>query len=191
MSHNAFEARARAFEEDYFRRKEVQLVEKLKAVFHRQRSAEQIRQETGITDPVVVDRLVALGLNGELMAAFKLFPLIEVAWADGHVDKAEIHAVLEAAEKNGIVQGSQAYAMLKNSLSDKPRLDGRKAWFAFAAELRRTLSEKELATFRQDLLAFARRVAEASGGILGIVLTVSSDEKRVLDAIEKALSPDA
>ncbi len=41
--------------------------------------------------------------------------------------------------------------------------------YAFAAELRKTLTPKELDGFRADLLRYAKTVAEASGGILGIV----------------------
>lgn len=188
MTQDAFEARRKAFEEAYFRKKDVQLVDKLKAVFHRKIDREAIRQTTGITDELVLDNLAQLSLSGDMMAAFKLYPLVEVAWADGGVDEREIRAVLTAAEERGIPQGSAPYTMLENALRRRPREDSRKAWYMYAAELRKILSPQELTTFRTDLLEYARRIAEVSGGLLHMAFTVSANEKTVLKAIERALT---
>jgi len=78
--------------------------------------------------------------------------------------------------------------MLDNALKHHLRQDARKAWYAYAEALRKVLNPQELATFRSDLLENARRVAEASGGVLNLAFTVSGNEKRVLQAIERALS---
>jgi hypothetical protein len=188
MAKNMFEARRASFEEEYFRKKDAQQVDKLKTVFQKKLDREEIRQATGITDEVVLDRLVELNLRGELMAAFKLFPLIEIAHADGEIDAREVRAVLQAAHQQGIGPDSAAYAMLERALADGPRADARKAWYMFAEELRKALSPEELASFRNDLLGYAKRVAEASGGILNIAFTVSANEAKVIKAIEEALS---
>jgi hypothetical protein len=191
MDKDAFEERRKAFEEEYFKKKDVQLVDRLKAVFHRKLDKESIRKTTGITNERVLDNLVRLSLSGEMMAAFKLYPLIEVAWADNVVDEREIRAVLDAAHDHGIVRGSAAHTLLENALKNRPNEDSRKAWYMYAAELRKTLSAQELATFRQDLLDYARRVAKASGGIFNMVFQVSHNEHQVLKAIEKALTSEA
>jgi hypothetical protein len=188
MNKDIFEARRKSFEEEYFRKKDVQLVDKLKAVFQRNMDKESIRQSTGIADERVLDNLVALNLSGEVMAAFKLFPLIEMAWADGDVDGREAGAVLAAAEQHGIQRDSAAYRMLEDAMKNRPRPDARKVWYAYAEELRKVLNPQELAEFRTDLLEFARRVAEASGGLLGVAFTVSANEKKVLRAVERALT---
>lgn len=190
MTTDAFEGRRKAFEEEYFIKKNRQLVDKLKGVFHQHVEKDAIRKATGITDERVLDNLVALDVSGELLPAFKLFPLIEVAWADGRCDKREARAVLDAAEQNGIFPGSQAYAMLENGLKNGPRPDARKAWYMFAGELRKVLDATELAEFRRDLVEYAKRVADSSGGILGMVLTESVNERKVRDAIERALTPE-
>lgn len=188
MSKDIFEDRRKAFEEEYFRTKETQLVDKLKAVFRKKVDKEAIRKVTGITDEGVLDRLVELELNGELMAAFKLLPLVEVAWADGSVDERELGTIMEAASQCGIASDSAAYKMLQNVLREGPKPDARKAWRMYAEELRKVLAPAELAAFRNDLLGFARRVAETSGGLLGMAFTISSNERKVLDAIERALA---
>jgi len=162
--------------------------DKLKAVFHRTLDRESIRKATGITQEAVLDNLVQLSLSGEMMSAFQLFPLVEVAWADSVVDEREIRAVLEAAHDHGIVRGSASHSMLENALKSRPNEDARKAWYMYAGELRKTLSPHELTTFRNDLLEHARRVAKASGGILNAVFQVSHNESKVLKAIAKALT---
>jgi hypothetical protein len=188
MPVDPFEARRKSFEEEYFRRKDAQLVDHLKSVFHRRIEREEIRNATGITDERVLDTLVALDLSGEMMAAFNLYPLVDLAWADGKPDERECRAILAAIKESGIAEGSAAYRMLDTALKNGPNPDARKAWYAYAAELKRTLSPAELATFRRDLLEHARAVAAASGGLLNIAFTVSASERRVLDTIEQALA---
>ena len=78
--------------------------------------------------------------------------------------------------------------MLENTLKNHLRSDARKAWYMYAEELCKVLSPQELATFRRDLLDSATRVAQASGGVLNVAFTVSGSEKRVLEAIERALT---
>ena len=188
MTKDPFEARRKQLEEEYFRKKDAQLVDKLKAVFQKKIDKETIRKATGITDERLLDNLVALNLSGELMSTFKLYPLVEIAWADGVVDEREIRAVLAAAEHHGVAPGSAPYALLENGLRNRPRDDSRKAWYMYAAELRKVLNAQELETFRDDLLEDARRVAEASGGILNMAFTVSGNEQKVLNAIKRALT---
>ena len=187
---DSFEARRKALEEAYFRKKDAQLVDKLKAVFHRTVDRESIRQTTGITDERVLDNLVELSLSGEMMAAFRLYPLIEVAWADGGVDEREVRAVLAAIEEHGIPRGSRPHVMLENALKNRPGEDSRKAWYMYAEELRKILNPEELTTFRNDLLDHARRIAAASGGLLSVAFQVSTNERKVLEAIKRALTPD-
>lgn len=186
--HDAFHARGQSLEEAYFRTKDAELVEKLRAVFQSKLDKEELRKKTGITNDEVLDRLILANVKGELLAAFKLYPLVEVAWADGAVDRREADAVIQAAIKVGVPKDGEAIARLREWLDRGPTHDGRAAWRMFAGELRKTLSPKELDTFRDDLLKMARKVAETSGGILDMFLQVSGAEQKVIDEIKKALS---
>jgi hypothetical protein len=78
--------------------------------------------------------------------------------------------------------------MLQNILREGPKPDARKAWHLYAGELRKVLGPVELEAFRNDLLGYARQVAETSGGLLGMAFTVTANERKVLDAIERALA---
>ena len=185
--HDAFETRGNSFEEAYFRTKDAELVAKLRKVFDQKMTKDELRKAAGINDEAVLDRLAALNVHGETMTAFKLLPLVELAWADGKVTKDEAAAVLAAAVKVGVAPDSQGYARMKDWLDRGPAEDGRLAWKMYAEQLRKTLSPAELKTFHDDLLANAKKVAEASGGIFGFS-KVSPSEQKVLDAINKALT---
>ena len=188
MGSDVFERRGKSFEAEYFSHKDAQLVDKLKAVFHRKVDKDSVRKATGIQNERVLDNLVALNLNGDLMAAFNLLPLVELAWADGDADEREVRAIMAAMEKEGLLPGSRSTKLIEFALKHGPNPEAREIWYRYANELKKTLTAKELAEFRSDLLDHARRVASTSGGILNIAFTISPNEKRVLDAVEKALS---
>jgi hypothetical protein len=183
-----FESRRVGFEETYFRAKDAELVAKLRQIFETGRTKEELRAATGITSDEVLDRLIAASIHGELLTAFKLYPLVEIAWADGAFDPKEGAAVISAAIRHGIAHDSPALQRIKDWLHRGPTHDARAAWYMYAGELRKTLNPAELNTFREDLLRTARQVAESSGGILGIYFTVSSGERAVLNKIAEALT---
>jgi hypothetical protein len=187
---DAFGDRGRGSEEAYFRTKDAELVEKLRSVFQAKVDKEQIRRETGITNEEVLDRLVSAHLEGELLAAFKLYPLVEIAWADGSFDSKEADAVVYAAVKSGVPRDSKPMEHLQRWLHTGPTPDGKTLWRHFAKELRKTLSPAELETFRNDLLNRAHAVAEASGGILYTFLNMTKAKKKVLEEISRALTHD-
>jgi len=188
MSSDQFAARGRGIEEGYFKTKDADLVDKLRKVFETKRDKEGISKASGITNDEVLERLVNLSVKGEMLTAFKLYPLVEIVWADGSFDKAESEAVLSAATKLGVPPESDSIKRLKEWLERGPNEEGRAAWRMLASELKKTLNPQELATFRDDLLKYAHAVAEASGGLFGVFLQVSPEEKRVIEAIQKALS---
>jgi len=187
-SNGPLDSRRNTFEESYFRTKDAELVDKLRKVFETTRNKEELSKATGINNQEVLDRLVASNVDGEMLTAFKLYPLVEIAWADGAFDGAERAAVMAAAIKHGVPAGSPVLNRLKDWLDRGPNEDTRAAWYMYAGELRNTLSPAELNTFREDLLTMARQVAEISGGVLGMFFNVSQNERTVLKDITAALT---
>ena len=120
---NPLEMRGQAFEASYFQKKEQALVDGLRAVFHKKMSKQEIREASGIADEELLDRLVELELNGEMMTAFELLPVVEVAWADGQPDAKTVRAVLEAGEAHGIQAGTKSREMLERRLATGPTAD--------------------------------------------------------------------
>jgi hypothetical protein len=186
--HDPFEARGNSFEEAYFRKKDAELVDKLRTVFQAKVDREELRRLTGIASEEVLDRMMAVQVRGQMLTAFKLLPLVEIAWADGSCDRREADAVIAAAIKHGIPADSEALQRVKEWLERGPNPEARKAWYMYAQELRKVLTPAELKAFRDDLVQTGRKIAELSGGILGTFFTVSQAEKTVLNKMTDALS---
>jgi len=185
---DAFDKREAAYEAEYFHKKDQEMVEKLRAVFHQKVDKQGIAEATGITDDQVLDNLVKLNLRGDVMAAFQLYPLVAVAWADGEVDENERVAVLNAAQQHGIAADSQAYQWLNARLTEGLGEDGAKVWNLYARELKKRLSAEQLAEFRKDILDLCQRVAESSGGLFNFAFNVSKSEEAVIENFKQALS---
>lgn len=190
FSHDALDDRRAGYETGYFRNKDAALVAKLKSVFDAKISKEEIRKQTGITDDEALDRFVNIIERKELLSAFKLYPLVEIAWADGSLDAKESTAIEAAAEKAGVLRGSAAFERLAAWMRSGPTDNARTVWRLYASQLRKTLAKEELDTFRNDLLKFANTVAEASGGLFGIFNSTSSGEAQVIEEIKKALTAE-
>jgi hypothetical protein len=140
----------------------------------------------GITDGAVLNKLVELGLTADTVAAISLTPLVEVAWADGKLDKKERAAVLEAAQQYGLEPGDVSYLLLEGRLGERPDPDLMETWRAYIRLMSKILDAEALGAVRGELIARARKVAEASGGILGLGSKVSKEELAVLDELEQA-----
>src|SRR5262245_6933233 len=189
MKNDPFKQREKSFEEEFFAKQERKLVDKLRETLQVKQTREELEQLTGIRDPKVLDTLLAMNVAKDTFAAFALYPLVEIAWADGEVDEKERKAFLAAAAEHGVTPGMPAHAALEGFLKTKPSEDARKAWYLWAAELNRTLDAGERRKVREGLTGRARKIAEATGGFLGLGSKISANEQRVLDAIEKAF-PD-
>ncbi|MBM4112182.1 MAG: hypothetical protein FJ253_02235 [Phycisphaerae bacterium] len=188
FGHDALDERRAGYEEGYFRNKDAEMVSKLKGVFDKKHSREELKKLTGVTDEAAIDRLMAVIDRKELLSAFKLYPLVEIAWADGKVDATEVKAIEAAAQKSGIPRDSAAFERLGDWIRKGPTDNARAVWKLYAGQLRTKLTAAELDTFRNDLLKFADSVAESSGGLFGIFKSTSSEEQKVIDTIKKALS---
>jgi uncharacterized tellurite resistance protein B-like protein len=188
MAQDPFEQRRKGLEEEFFAKREAKLVAKLRQTLEKEHPRETLKQLTGIQDDAIIDTLVSLHVDRDTLAAFALYPLVEVAWADGKVDEAERKAFLDAAAQYGIAVDSPGHETLRQFLKECPREEARKAWFAWAEQLNARLSVAERRELRDALSARARQVAEASGGILGLGRRISANEQKVLDKIESVFS---
>jgi len=189
MADDIFEDRRKSLEEQFFAKQNEDLKQKLRETFEKQQSRESLQAATGITDDRVLDTLLALNINHQSLAAFALFPLVEVAWADGTLDAKERDALLAAAAADGLAPGTPGHDVLQEWLQHPPLADGRAAWRAYVGELVRKLDPAERVRVRDELLRRARGVAEASGGLLGFGNKISSKEDEVLQALAAAF-PD-
>ncbi|MDJ0848836.1 MAG: hypothetical protein QNK04_10700 [Myxococcota bacterium] len=144
---------------------------------------------SGIDDDEILGRLSGLGIRADTLAALTLVPLVEVAWADGHMDPRERDAILQGAVGIGVAEGSWSYRLLRIWTQDPPAPELFELWEDFMAALVARLTDDERAEFRRKLVGRAREVAEAAAGLLGLGPRVSESEARVLGRLGDAFGP--
>jgi hypothetical protein len=188
-----FAERERGLEEEYFMRKERELIEKLHQKLSSENAQQQMAAATGIQDAEVIEALQELGYTPDTVMLLHLVPLIQVAWASGDVSDNERQLIMQAARSRGVTLGSAAEKQLNDWLTAKPS----EAFFENTLRAIRIFIEalpaNQRRESRQDLLAYSRTIAQASGGFLGIG-AVSADEQVALEAIAAIIvknNPDA
>ncbi|HYE90404.1 MAG TPA: hypothetical protein VEA38_05255 [Terriglobales bacterium] len=162
------------------------MIQKLDQIRAAQANREALAKAAGISNPDVVEKLLQLGVQAETVAALALVPLVEVAWADGELDRKERAAILERARESGLAAGSVEYALLDAWLDRRPDPKLLAAWTHLVRGVSEELGREESARLKADLLDRARAVATASGGVLGIGSKVSSAEAAILRQLEGA-----
>ncbi len=178
--------RRKALEEEFFRKENEKLRAHLRAQMERQDHREFLARASGISDKAVLDHLIALGLDGQTVAALGLVPLIEVAWADGRMEDVEHKAVLAAARDRGVDDASPAGLLLDGWLSTPPPPRLLEVWTEYVRALSENLDAAERDTLRNDVIGRAREVAEAAGGFLGMSSKISQAERAMLERLEAA-----
>jgi hypothetical protein len=176
-----------SLEEAFFRKRDAELIEQYRRLEKIKQTREALSEISGIHNAKVLDKLIELEVSPQILASMAVVPLIEVAWADGRIDDNERVAVLAGAVGNGIVKGSTDYALLENWLLHRPPVKLLDAWMHYIEGLCEIMSKEERNAFKNDLMGRARKVAEASGGVLGLG-KISSEEQSILKKMEGAFS---
>jgi len=186
MDKDIFKERERSLEEEYFRKHEAKLIEKLRERAKVDQIAEALAVKLRIDNPTLLRRIMALGVTLDTGAAFLLAPLVQVAWAEGSVTDREREKVLRLATERGVDTSSPAYTQLQEWLRTRPE----DAIFDTAIEAIKTglsvLTPAERADRVKQIVDACREVASASGGLgrlLGLGTGVSSEEESILDAM--------
>lgn len=157
----------KAKEEEYFRKKELELIEKLRARVLKDQERRDLAEFLFVEDTEILDDLQALGYSRETIFLLFLVPVIHVAWIDGSVTEKERDAVLEIARERGMEKGSPAESRLHDWLTNRPPDE----FFEKTLRLIRLILETRpnaVKLIREQTLAhYCNVVANASGGFLG------------------------
>lgn len=188
MSSDAFDDRRKALEEQFFKQQSEAALQKLKDQQARAATKDEIQRLTGISNPVILDALANLKLGGAAVMVMSMFPLVEVAWADGKVDDKERLVVLQQAENVGIAKDSEASLLLAQWLDERPEQSWHQLWADYVSELVKRMKTEDRELLKNEVLGRARLVAESSGGMLFSGFAVSAAEKRVLEKLSLAFN---
>lgn len=188
MSHDAFDDRRKALEEQFFQNHEKALVQKMKDAAAKQSSREELQRLTGIANEQVLDALAGLKMGGAATLVMSLYPIIEVAWADGVIDARERTVISDLAKTIGLEKDSPAFEYLQKWLDEKPELSWQTLWADYVKALCAKMKPDDKALLKATVLGRARVVAEASGGFMGLAFRMSEAEKKVLEKLELAFA---
>jgi hypothetical protein len=181
----AFKQRERGLEEAFFKERDRQLLDKLRAELSSREEKRKVAHVTGIVEEYVLNSLVQAGVRAETLTAVALIPLVEVAWCDGTVSPEEREAVLNAAIAHGIAADSAAYALLQRWLEEQPDPRIGSAWREYVHELAQISPKDSIAAMKKNMVDRCTRVAAAAGGFLGLA-TISKKEQAKIDELAKA-----
>ena len=174
-------------EERFFKDMDQQLLARLKEQQQLEQSAESIMQVTGITDKDLAEEIAKLNVSVETLSAFRLVPLVAVAWADDRIDSSERFEITKAAEQTGIQADDPAMTMLNAWTERRPGPELLDAWCDYTRSLCGSINEQQRHVLKQEVLRQVRAVAEATGGMLGFG-SVSPSEQATINRIDEALS---
>jgi len=188
MSRDFLHDRERALEEAFFAQQDEALLRRLREADAAKSKKEALFAASGISDDALLDKLVALGVDGAAVASLSLVPLVLVAWADGSIDAKERGAALSAAVEAGVDKQGAGYQLLERWLTMKPPPNLLSTWMDYIRAISSTMTEQGKRDLKGDLLGRARAIAEAAGGILGAGWKTSPAERDMLARLEKAFS---
>ena len=186
MPDDALSKRGHALEEEYFRRKDRELIEKLRQAAAADRAKSDMAARIGSDDPETLQELQALGFTPDTVILLPLVPVVQMAWADGSVALPERALIVKLARSRGVTEGSAADGVLSEWLARPP--DPKVV--ASATRLIRGMLAAQPSDHpdltADDLVRYCESIAEASGGIFGIN-RISAEERAQLAEIAAAL----
>ncbi|MEN3339927.1 MAG: hypothetical protein V7647_3603 [Acidobacteriota bacterium] len=175
----------RAQEEEYFRKKDRELIENLRRADAIARERLALEQETGIHDPEMLGELAELGFHPDTIALLPLVPVLQVAWAKAGVSTPERRLILNLARSRGIAPGGAADRQLAEWLDSRPSDETfHKATRLIGAMIE--APQHRVNVDAHELIEYCEKIAHASGGIFGIG-KVSHEEREALKEIAEAL----
>ena len=74
--------RRRALEEEYFRKRDAELIERMRKQSDSLAGRDAMARETGISDDALLQELEARGFTASTVSLLPIVPLLEVAWAE-------------------------------------------------------------------------------------------------------------
>jgi hypothetical protein len=181
-----FRERGRSFEEEYFRKKDRELIEKMRQAAAAEQERQELAKLSGLEDPALLQELKDLGFTPGTVALLPLVPVLRVAWAEGGVSHAERDLLVRLARSRGIAEASEADRQLVEWMTRPPD----EGVFSRAGRLIRAMLDTRAPEISDlsadDLVDYCERIAAASGGVFGLG-KISAAEKSLLSSIAQDL----
>ena len=173
--------RARSKEDEYFLRAETELLEKVRARVAKEAERRALGEYHGVQDEEVLKAFEEAGYDRDTVQVLHLVPILQVAWVDGEISKAERAEILKIAAARNVAEGSPAHAKLLSWLEAPPSPQFFERTMEIIGRLLQIFPDEKRESLQSDVMAASLAVAAASGGFLGLGGKVSTDEKYLLE----------
>ena len=173
--------RARTKEEEYFLRAESELLEKVRARAAKEAERRALGEYHGVQDEEILKAFEEAGYDRETVQILHLVPILQVAWVDGEISKAERDEILKIAAARNVVEGTPAHAKRLSWLDAPPAPEFFERTMEIISRLLELFPEEKRLSLQGDVMTASLAVASASGGFLGFGSKVSVDEKALIE----------
>jgi hypothetical protein len=177
----AVNARSRSKEEEYFLRAESELLEKVRTRAAKAAERRALGEYHGVEDEEILKAFEEAGYDRDTVQILHLVPILQVAWVDGEISKAERAEILKIAAARNVVEGTPVHAKLLSWLDAPPPPQFFDRTMEIISRLIELFPEEKRAELQSDVMTASLAVASASGGFLGFGAKVSVDEKALIE----------
>jgi len=177
----------RSKEEDYFRRRETEAIERLRKEEARKAERAAMGDIIGSQDPKILAKLEVLGFNHETVKLLHLLPLVQTAWADNRVDPREMALILDLSRERGIMPGSPSERVLTKWLRKRPANELFRDGLELIGELLCSRRAEVRRKITREIVELCAEVAAASGGLFGLGEKTSDEERRVINRLRERI----
>lgn len=174
-------------EEEYFHRRDTELIEQMRTLAALEQKRQRLSEVLRITDENILNAVETLKFDDTTVAVLELVPMLDVAWSDGVVSRAERDLILAIAREDNVAPNSSADNFLTACMQECPSAESFVQTLKVLRNIFGCLPASERDTRRAKLLDRCARVASASGGCLGLIDPVSSIERARLNEIASTL----
>lgn len=175
-------------ETEYFHKKEQELIDQLRKRQDRLKERQELSEALGVEDQEILSILHEMGYTRDTVQVLHLVPLIQTAWASGSVTPGEREMVLRLSEWRGVTPESAAWRQLTAWLDERPTDEFFLQTLRIIRRLFDSQTTQQRVAGRTDLISFCIRIANTSGGFLGVGSKISDGEKMALEQIVHELT---
>ena len=186
MGNNNVQENCQNLEDLFFRKEDQKLIERYRVLQAMKETQETLAQVSGIRNAAILKKLVELNVRPETLVSLSIVPLVEIAWADGHVDEREKKAILNAVNQVQPMLGQLDHELLGRWLEQRPSAQLLEAWMHYMQGLCERLSRQEVAVLKEGFIKQVRAIADASGGFFHLGGNISRSEAQLLEKLESA-----
>lgn len=178
---NIFADRERGLEDEYFRKQEVILIEKIRQRMAMEQELQKMSAGQGDIDQEVIEALQDLGYRDTTIRLLHLVPLVQIAWAEDGVSLDERKAIIDIAAARGVTPDTEAYKQLTKWLDERPAEELFKDSLRAIRILLEALPDDKRDATRHDLVEYCTQIARVSGGFMGFHKVSETERKQIED----------